>query len=344
MNYGKKMWRQAGPAATVLVACNLYFFFFIQERTVGYLVYLDILLLVPAFLWLILDYLGYRQREKRKEELFKQDVIACRVVEDFENRDIAVHDVEVLERQLNEQVQENRDLQDYAARWCHEVKLPLAAAFLIQEKIGDAALRTSMREQLEKIRLRLNSMLSGCRLQSSLLDLQIRETDLAECVRTSIRNNRFFLIQKRFDLTVEVGEHIVYTDPSWLVYILDQLLGNAAKYGQRPPGGGEISSPMLHIWSGQEGEVTRLFVEDRGQGIRPEDLGRIFEKGFTGRNYHNGKYRSTGMGLYLAARIAGRLGHEIVAESEYGEYSRFCVVMRQNGYYGVLGEGKGTVM
>ena len=50
--------------------------------------------------------------------------------------------------------------------------------------------------------------------------------------------------------------------------------------------------------------------------------------GFTGHNYHNGKYKSTGMGLYLAAKVAKKLEIELLAESVYGVYTRFCIVMR----------------
>ena len=66
-----------------------------------------------------------------------------------------------------------------------------------------------------------------------------------------------------------------------------------------------------------------LWVEDRGQGIQKQDMERIFEKGYTGSNYHNGKYKSTGMGLYMVSQIVQKLGHEIRVESKYGEYTRF---------------------
>ena len=56
-----------------------------------------------------------------------------------------------------------------------------------------------------------------------------------------------------------------------------------------------------------EGDLVTLWIEDNGEGIAQCDIRRVFEKGFTGRNYHNGKYKSTGMGLYLAAQIAKRL-------------------------------------
>ncbi len=335
MNDRKKRWGRLIPAAVVFAAFHFYFFFFIQNRRTGYLVYLDLLLLIPAFGWLVMDYRSFRKRELLKQELLEQEVLACRMMGNFVNQDIAEHDVKVLERQLNKRFEETCDLQDYVAKWCHEVKIPLAAALLIHEKIEDPDLKTAMREQLEKINLRLNSMLSGCRLQSSLLDLQIKKTDLRECVRTSIHNNQFFLIRKNFALTVEVEELTVYTDPAWLVYILDQLLSNAVKYGEKMPPGEDETPPFLAIWAVREEDVTWLYVEDHGQGIRDQDMGRIFEKGFTGSNYHNGRYKSTGMGLYLASKIAGRLGHEIRVESEYGSYARFCVILKANSYYSV---------
>ena len=74
-------------------------------------------------------------------------------------------------------------------------------------------------------------------------------------------------------------------------------------------------------------------MEDQGEGIMKSDIRRIFEKGYTGSNYHNGRYKSTGMGLYMVSKILDRLGHEIYVESEYGMYTRFCIVFQGNGYY-----------
>lgn len=288
------------------------------------MLYLDLLLLVPGVFWLAADYRKFRNTRETVEGLLAGQELICRFLEDFENREVAEHDVEVVERQMRQQFQENCDLQDYVAKWCHEVKLPLASALLMDEKISNPELRRDMREQLERINRQLGSMLLGCRLQSPLLDLQIKKVRLADCVKRSVGNNRFFLIRDKFELAVEVGELAVYTDPQWLVYILDQLIGNALKYGHREPGRG-TETPVLKIWAQGQGRTVTLYVEDHGQGIREQDIGRIFEKGYTGDNYHNGKYKSTGMGLYMVSQIAARLGHQVEAESRYGEYTRFAV-------------------
>lgn len=110
---------------------------------------------------------------------------------------------------------------------------------------------------------------------------------------------------------------MIYTDKNWFVYILDQLIGNAVKYS--------AEDPVLKIWSKRSETSLVLFVEDYGEGIQACDIRRIFEKGYTGSSHHNGKYKSTGMGLYMTARIVEKLGYRISAESEEGSYTRFRI-------------------
>lgn len=289
----------------VSAAYQAYFLLLMRDRHLKYLIYLDFLLVLGMVVFAAVDYGRFRM-EQREWEL-----------EAEEHRK--------METGLERAREENCELQDYVARWCHEVKVPLAAGLLLGENIEEPQLRNDMREQLERMKQQLNSMLSGCRLQSTLLDVQIKPVLLSECVKKSIGNNQFFLIHGGFSLDIRVENLTVYTDFSWLVYILDQLLNNAVKYAG--------NQPVLLIWSEKQGRSVRLFVEDHGEGIRQQDIRRIFEKGFTGTGQHNGSYKSTGMGLYMVSRIAGRLGHSIQVESEYGSYTRFCIGFEENDYY-----------
>jgi hypothetical protein len=59
-------------------------------------------------------------------------------------------------------------------------------------------------------------------------------------------------------------------------------------------------------------------ISDTGIGIAPEDLPRIFEKGYTGYN-GRAEQKSTGIGLYLCQKILNKLGHSIAAISVPGE-------------------------
>ncbi len=322
MNYIKKNKKWLAALLFLMAAYNLYFIFLLKDQHIQKLCYLDILLAVTALLLFGADAYNDLLWRRKKESLLPCARVIRQELQPFENLDIAEHDACVLEEQLHQQFDQNCDLQDYLAKWFHEAKIPLSACLLMNEKIQDAPLRTSQKEQLEKIRQLLHGALLGCKIQSRLLDLQIRSASLDEIVKSSIHNNQYFLIQKQFEIDLRIEPVQIYTDPSWLTYVLDQLIQNAVKYS--------TAHPLLRIQGSRSEDRVSLSVYDNGEGILDCDIRRIFERGFTGSNHHNGKYKSTGMGLYMAAQILEKLGHEITVESEFGSFTKFTIQISQN--------------
>lgn len=318
MTFFKKNGTWLLGCALLCLAYNLYFLFLLPQVNLAYLIYLDILIAVCLFMVIVGKYMRYRTAEREKQTLLAGEYMIWQDCKNMENMDIIRHDLSILEEKFCEQFEVNCELQDYIAKWCHEVKIPLAAAMLLVEKMEDTEEKRELQEQTERINLQLKSALLGCKLQSSLFDLQIGRVDLGECVRMSLRNNQFFLIRKHIRLEIQAGDVVVHTDKSWLVYVLDQLIDNAVKYCRE--------DPVIKIWNRQTEAQVMLYVEDNGEGIADQDIRRIFEKGYTGNNYHNGRYKSTGMGLYMVSVILEKLGHEIQVESTYGHYTRFTVI------------------
>ncbi len=89
------------------------------------------------------------------------------------------------------------------------------------------------------------------------------------------------------------------TDAKWIAFIFNQLLSNAIKY---TPDHGNIIVSIE-----KEAQGVSLSVKDSGIGIPAEDLKRIFDKGFTGRNGRLSKTHSTGLGLYLAKKSGRKI-------------------------------------
>lgn len=121
------------------------------------------------------------------------------------------------------------------------------------------------------------------------------------------------------------------TDEKWLVFVLEQILSNALKYTKNSGERGRISiymedgvyveqenNPEINSMNSSEETERCLVVEDNGIGISPEDLPRVFEKGFTGYNGRTDK-KSTGIGLYLCKSVMDKLRHQIWIESEVGK-------------------------
>jgi len=218
------------------------------------------------------------------------------------------------------------DMEDYYTTWVHQIKTPISAMRLIlqTEFAGSAAKRTGtgeeagalppaeadgLRRELEdelfKIEQYVEMVLCYLKLDEQGTDYVLRRCNLDEILRQAVRKYAGQFIRSKNKLLLEETRLAVLTDEKWLSFVIEQLLSNAIKYTR----GGEI-----HITLRQP---DTLLITDTGIGIAPEDLPRIFEKGFTGYNGRSDK-KSTGIGLYLCRRIAENLGCEISATSTVG--------------------------
>lgn len=103
------------------------------------------------------------------------------------------------------------------------------------------------------------------------------------------------------------------TDSKWLLFILHQLLSNAVKYTDR----GHVS---IRVTS-----APAIIVADTGIGIAPEDVPRVFEKGYNGR----GGQKSTGFGLYLVHQTAEMLHCRVSLSSRIGEGTSVTIDLHQ---------------
>ncbi len=129
-------------------------------------------------------------------------------------------------------------------------------------------------------------------------------------------------ILKKIRLNYEPLCHKVLTDEKWLVFVVEQILSNSLKYTKK----GSIS-----IYLTEHKGKTMLVIEDTGIGISPEDLPRVFEKGFTGYNGRADK-KSTGIGLYLCKKIMDKLQHGIEIESRIDQGTKvYLYLEREKG-------------
>lgn len=224
------------------------------------------------------------------------------------------------ERCLREKIEESRRQigrdQEYYTRWSHQIKTPIAAMeLLLQEEAVD---ERALARELLKTRQYVEMALSYQRLEGDGNDLVIQVYSLKDMVMQAVKKVSPLMIHKKISLDLHelLGE--VLTDEKWLVFVLEQILTNAVKYTA------EGGSVFMHC----DGE-QQLTIEDTGIGIRPEDLPRIFEWGYTGYNGRMDK-RSTGIGLSLVKSAVDMLGHKIQITSRVGEGTRVVLNLRSN--------------
>ena len=198
------------------------------------------------------------------------------------------------------------EMTDYYTMWAHQIKTPIAALrLLLEEEEPD---RAAMEGEIYRIEQYVEFALQYQRLEGGHKDLVFAHYSLESIVKKALKKTG--VLFRRTKLALELGnlQTDVLTDEKWLVFVLEQVLTNAVKYTRK----GKIS-----IYLDPEKEKT-LVVEDTGMGIRPEDLPRIFEWGYTGYNGRI-KNRATGIGLALCRQTMEMLGHRISAKSEPGK-------------------------
>lgn len=197
-----------------------------------------------------------------------------------------------------------RDMTDYYTAWAHQIKTPISAMKLTLQGQDDARSRR-LSADLLRIEQYVQMVLTYLRLDASTTDYTFRACRLDGILRPVLRKLAPEFIGRRLQLSYEPIEDTVLTDEKWLAFVVEQLLSNALKYTKT---GG------IHIYM----EAGTLCIADTGIGIAPEDLPRIFEKGYTGINGRTDKTAS-GIGLYLCRRICKNLGIEISAASQVGK-------------------------
>ena len=277
-------------------------------EAVGYAL---LLCLAALVLWASVDLLFYIRRTRTLQAMAGQAELTLSSLPDPAGPLEAAYQSLVLELEekrrqaVSDADGKQREAMDYYTLWAHQIKTPLAAMDLIlQEEGGNRA--GELRAQLLQTEQYVEMVLAFVRSTADTTDFLIRRCVLEDLVRQSVRRLAPLFIRK--DIHLELGDLSaeVVTDEKWLCFVLEQVLTNAVKY---TPRGGIISISA-------QGMV--LTVRDTGVGIAPEDLPRVWEKGYTGRN-GRADQRSTGIGLYLCRKVLSRLGHTISLASRPGE-------------------------
>lgn len=101
-----------------------------------------------------------------------------------------------------------------------------------------------------------------------------------------------------------------------VLQIMMNLLVNAIRYS--PEGG------MVWIRPETDGRMASLTVADLGKGIAPEDQARIFDKF---ERVDPNEAGGTGLGLYIARRLARAMGGDLIVDSAPGQGARFTLTL-----------------
>ncbi|WP_460286466.1 ATP-binding protein [Clostridium sp. CTA-7] len=293
------------------------------NNRIGDLVYLDFIIIA---IYVIYFYINYNSCKKKYHDIYnsisnKKDISIEDIKGTSLEEEIMLNIIENKEKKYDAKVhtyeEQLRDMEEYISKWIHEIKLPITALNIISDEIEEHNVSDSVKNEVEKINFLVNSVMYGSRATVASEDIFIKEENLETIVKKSIKNNAFFLIKNKIEVSTNNLNYNVYSDGKWIIYVLDQLINNAIKYSKE--------NSKIEFYAENHNDCIKLCIKDYGIGIAKEDIDRVFNKGFTGSNGRNKVYKSTGMGLYFTKKILNKLEHEISVESIKNEYTLFSI-------------------
>ena len=325
-------------AGTVGIFIVVAFLYNIRMDALKYALLLVILWLL---LYVITEYHRFRkkhlllERFKKSTQECTKELPECRNLLELDYQELlGIFDKKILELKSEARIK-GQDLSDYYGMWVHQIKTPISAMHLLIQSFEEQAMEfeehaeetldflNEMKMKIFQTEEYVGMVLSYLRMEDMGNDLKFQWYPIGDIMRQAVRKYSQIFILKKIHLNFQDSRQMVLTDEKWLLFVIEQILSNALKYTSsdevRPPKAGSIS---LYI------KGTELVVEDTGIGIAPEDLPRIFERGFTGYNGREHQ-KSTGIGLYLCKTIIQKLGHSIRAESRVGVGTKIYISLER---------------
>lgn len=283
------------------------------SRSLESLIYIDLLVCISILIFLVLGFFNY----KNKFDMFIS-YINNKKDEDFDFKGNVIYtEVDKLVKEYDEEIyslkEELEEINDYMTNWIHEVKIPISVLEIISKRIRDIdiGLSKDIRTSVSRINRLVEQAMYSSRAGNYSSDFLIGETNLENVVKEVIKKNKYQFIYNKIEIETQDLNYTILTDKKWITHIIELIVDNSIKYSK--PGG------KIEIFTKEVKNGIELHIKDYGLGIVPQDIDRIFDKGFTGQNGRK-ITKSTGMGLYISKKILNKLSHKIEVISTPGEF------------------------
>jgi two-component system sensor histidine kinase KdpD len=205
----------------------------------------------------------------------------------------------------------------------HEIRTPIAAiksatGNLAELQDNDTEIRREMISEIQEATERLNrlvgNVLEASRLESGAVKPRLNECDVGELIHVVIVDLEKEMSRHKVKVDIQSGLPVIGMDFVLMQQALTNLLSNAVFH---TPGG-----TLIEIEARLEPENIALSVLDRGPGIPPSSLPRIFEKFYRVPNSRTG---GTGLGLSLVKGFVEAQGGRVSAENRPGGGAAFTI-------------------
>jgi signal transduction histidine kinase len=228
-------------------------------------------------------------------------------------------------RRAEEELREERET--LMATVSHDLRTPLHVivghAELLRRRGDEEAARRAgaILASAGRMKRLVDDLVDAARLEAGHLELRREPVELCSFLATWRERTGGALPLERLRIAAPESVPVVLADPARLDQILANLVSNAVKYSLPE------SEILLALTAAAEG--LQLSVRDRGAGIPPEELPRLFERYY--RAPTATRAEGLGLGLFITRKLVDAHGWAIQVESELGKGTVFTLVIPHDG-------------
>ena len=218
---------------------------------------------------------------------------------------------------------------DFVSGVTHELKTPIATIraageTLVAGRVRDPATQRDYARLMVQEARRLTRLVDNLLVMSKVTDAaagySVEPLSLDALIMEALQRFRLQLADAGFELTLDVSPELpqILADRTAMVLMLDNLLDNAIRYAS--------SGRKLEIRARAQPQEVRLEIRDHGPGIPEEEIGRVTQKFYRGRNAASAS-GGTGLGLAIAKRIVSDHGGTLAIHSTVGHGTTVTITL-----------------
>ena len=200
---------------------------------------------------------------------------------------------------------------DFVANASHELRTPLSTVLGYAETLADesdlpeevrANFGRTIRDEARRMLRIIEDLMSLSRIEADRFVTPREEVDIEEIVTTAVSNASHLRGTRSCEFRVAITESLppVRGDRAQLVQVLDNLIGNAVRYGC------DKGDSVIDLSAEQSGAWVLVTVTDHGPGIAREHLPRVTERFYRADPARSRESGGTGLGLAIVKHIVER--------------------------------------
>ncbi|MBV9071592.1 MAG: GAF domain-containing protein [Acidobacteria bacterium] len=236
----------------------------------------------------------------------------------------------------------DRSKNQFLANMSHELRTPLNSIIGFSSVLLEntrAVVPQRLYKFLENIHVAgnhllelINDILDLSKIEAGKMELRTDDFDLRDTITAVERVMKGFAAEARVSITASIDPSVpmVRLDEGRLKQILFNLLSNAVKFS---PDGGPVTIAVKSLprtTSPLAVDSVRIDVADRGIGIPPDQLQRIFDEFYQTEEGRRARRGGTGLGLSLTRNFVELHHGRIEVQSVPGEGSCFTLYLPVN--------------